>query len=177
MGCGHGLLGVWAAINGAEHVVFQDYNRETLECATIPTARANGLNDRDKVTFVCGDWSKLSDNTCSVDRFSEKSVGFRRFDVIFSSETVYDPTSYPVIRSFLEKYLEPESGIALFAGKLYYFGVGGGTTSFQQYMATSVRVGTQQWQWQWQCVSLGHFEDGQSNSREVLALRLVRALE
>ena len=41
LGCGMGLPGILALMSGAECVHFQDYNREVLNCMTIPSVLAS----------------------------------------------------------------------------------------------------------------------------------------
>ena len=128
MGCGAGLLGLFTLLRGAKVVYFQDYNSEVIDVFTLPTVSAS-LKDNDisnakeRVKFVSGDWDAVA---CDI---KEKE----KFDLILSSETIYNTEYYPKIHDFLNALLAPK-GKALFAAKTHYFGVGGGTFDFVNFI-------------------------------------------
>ncbi|PQQ20080.1 hypothetical protein Pyn_32632 [Prunus yedoensis var. nudiflora] len=41
LGCGHGLPGIFACLEGAAAIHFQDFNAEVLQCLTIPNVNPN----------------------------------------------------------------------------------------------------------------------------------------
>ncbi|RWR87140.1 histidine protein methyltransferase 1 [Cinnamomum micranthum f. kanehirae] len=45
LGCGHGLPGIFACLEGAAVIHFQDFNAEVLQCLTIPNVKANLAKD------------------------------------------------------------------------------------------------------------------------------------
>ena len=109
----------------AKRVTFQDYNESVLRTTTIPNIVSNvqGIaTEMSNFTFMHGDWHAIS-------------VGYtlkESFDLILSSETIYNPSSYlplcRIIRDTLAK-----DGIALIAAKEYYFGstLGGCMAGFE----------------------------------------------
>ncbi|XP_074659705.1 histidine protein methyltransferase 1 homolog [Tubulanus polymorphus] len=127
LGCGAGLPGIYAYKNGAD-VMFSDYNEDVLESVTIPNVLLNTANcDKNVVHKRCqfwsGDWSSLQQRLKN------------RFDVILSSETIYNPSSYAKLYDMLKSLLKPDGRIYL-AAKTYYFGVGGGTRQFESLVKT-----------------------------------------
>lgn len=75
----------------------------------------------ENVQFYSGDWSKWSQLTEKQDSF----------DIILTSETIYNPENQQKLLNCLFDKLKP-SGVALVAAKIYYFGVGGGLRQFEQ---------------------------------------------
>ncbi|XP_064647973.1 histidine protein methyltransferase 1 homolog isoform X2 [Lineus longissimus] len=125
IGCGSGLPGLYAYIQGAT-VTFTDYNKEVLEKVTIPNTILN-IEDPEnsdlssvssRCQFLAGDWSYVQEQ---LDQ---------RFDVILTSETIYNPANYKKLYNIMEKLLK-DSGKIFIAAKTYYFGVGGGTRDFE----------------------------------------------
>lgn len=152
LGCGAGLLGWFSYLNGSKRVCLQDYNSEVVENFTIPTIQknlcemyrtgGNSNNDRissnsgcsqtgsndclEKFEFISGDWGNISEQF--------KRDNHDRFDLILSSETIYNMKYYNKIRDFLHEHMASD-GIALFAAKTHYFGVGGGTHEFVKFLS------------------------------------------
>ena len=135
MGCGAGLLGLFALLEGARSVCFQDYNSEVIESFTLPSVcssiqHAADLKPDDgvlegRLNFFSGDWDAVG---CFLE-----SEGFPKFDLVLSSETIYNTEYYPKILDFLQAHLS-DTGEALFAAKTHYFGVGGGTYDFVNFV-------------------------------------------
>lgn len=133
LGCGAGLLGVYAHLFGAQQVCFQDYNTEVIENYTLPSveftvrnnAHKENLSGADEIEFLSGDWSDVSKYF--------KDNNYAKFDLILSSETIYNKKYYGKLKEILENHLS-ETGIALFAAKKHYFGVGGGTYDFMDFL-------------------------------------------
>lgn len=146
LGCGHGLPGIQALRLGAR-VHFQDYNHEVIRVATIPNVLANG--GIEQARFFAGDWTNL------------QSFLPEEYDVILASETLYYPEHNNILLSFIKHRLSRQ-GVAVFSAKTYYFGTGGGTTSFvrcvQQDACLTATV-------------VQHVEDGTSSIREIVLLR------
>ncbi|CAG8554803.1 9738_t:CDS:2, partial [Scutellospora calospora] len=55
-----------------------------------------------------------------------------KYDIILSSETIYNINSIPKIYNIIKHTLKYPSGIAYIAAKTIYFGVGGGILPFCQ---------------------------------------------
>lgn len=71
--------------------------------------------------FYSGDW----------DSFNKKLPSSVTYDVILTSETIYNECNYnKLISLFLDRL--SKDGVAYVAAKTYYFGVGGGTRQFEQ---------------------------------------------
>lgn len=132
LGCGAGLPGIFACLNGAK-VLFQDYNVEVLKLFTIPNVALNSKDDDsddgmdypksgllDCCRFMSGGWQ----SACSL--LEPKS-----FDIIVTSETLYNIYSQKIVYDLM-KHCIKDDGIVLVASKTYYFGVGGGTDMFTQ---------------------------------------------
>lgn len=141
LGCGVGLPGVCALLQGAQLVVFQDYNIEVLTSRTIPTAFCNGalkgrqFQNIDEFSSVCqfcyGDWGTL------VQKMSQNGCQWKHgFDVILASETIYCRESYLSFLSALKYFLDPSGGVVYLAAKSYYFGVGGSVAEFQEFVSS-----------------------------------------
>jgi len=133
LGCGAGLLGLYAYLNDASYVCLQDYNSEVIDSFTIPTVCAtfqqNEVKHREcKIDFYSGDWG-------AVGRYL-KDQHYEKFDLILSSETIYNVDYYAKICDFLREHLSRD-GRALFAAKTHYFGVGGGTFDFVKFISST----------------------------------------
>lgn len=70
--------------------------------------------------FYSGDWDSFN------KKLDEKIV----YDIILTSETIYNPANYSkLIQLFTQRLTK--NGIAYVAAKTYYFGVGGGVRQFE----------------------------------------------
>lgn len=79
---------------------------------------------RNRVKFYAGDWRKwvnLTIDDCAV------------YDIIFTSETIYNPKNQRKLLDCLYKKLKP-NGLVLLAAKTHYFGVGGDLREFEKLM-------------------------------------------
>ncbi|XP_014270734.1 histidine protein methyltransferase 1 homolog [Halyomorpha halys] len=118
LGCGAGLLGIIACKLGALQVDFQDYNAGVIKHLTIPNTLLN-FSELPKVRFWYGDWG-----------------GFRLgsfYDVILTSETIYQPKAYFKLHELFKNCLKP-GGFIILAAKSYYFGVGGSLGEFLSFI-------------------------------------------
>lgn len=73
----------------------------------------------ERAKFYAGDW----------DSFSTLIGEERKYDLIFSSETIYNPNNYSKLGNFFLKHLSAD-GYVLLGAKGYYFGVGGSVAEF-----------------------------------------------
>ncbi|XP_047029599.1 histidine protein methyltransferase 1 homolog [Helicoverpa zea] len=126
LGCGAGILGIYAFLHNSK-VTFQDYNKEVLEHLTIPNVLLNIEEEEDRekeiqrCKFYSGDW----------DSFNQKLPRSEVFDIILTSETIYNDSNYEkLIKLFVDRL--SKVGAAYVAAKTYYFGVGGGVRQFEQ---------------------------------------------
>jgi len=144
LGCGHGLPGIACKLLGAGEVVFQDYTPAVLQRVTAANIDRN-LNCTEGTRLISGPWGDYS------------HLG--RFDLIISSETTYNPASYPQLLTAIRSCI---AGRCLLACKTYYFGVGGGTEAFLQAAQTAA----------FQTSVLSHFQDGRSSLRDLIEISL-----
>lgn len=104
-------------------------NKDVLEYITYANILLNldeELTETEKLEYLdkktslySGDWSHFTDLT----KESEK------YDVILTSETIYNIDNQQKLLDTFASRLKPE-GIVLVAAKSYYFGVGGGLDQF-----------------------------------------------
>uniref|UniRef100_A0A182F4D7 protein-histidine N-methyltransferase n=2 Tax=Anopheles albimanus TaxID=7167 RepID=A0A182F4D7_ANOAL len=127
LGCGAGILGIEAKLLGAAEVHFQDYNKDVLTKLTMVNYDINcrsedsGKKEDSSVRFFSGDWAS----------FTEKYD--TKYDIILSSETIYDTGNYRKLLDLFDRKLSKKGAVYL-AAKTYYFGVGGGTRLFETEM-------------------------------------------
>ncbi|XP_019646721.1 PREDICTED: histidine protein methyltransferase 1 homolog [Branchiostoma belcheri] len=151
IGCGAGLPGILALTKGAEKVHFLDYNEEVLRNVTIPNVVLNAGTDLDatRCRFFAGDWSSVQkllteeskcandltkeSNSKSGNKMTEESKSNEKYDVILTSETIYNTDSYQKLHDLMKSTLAPHGTIYL-AAKTHYFGVGGGTRLFEEFV-------------------------------------------
>ncbi|XP_047991249.1 histidine protein methyltransferase 1 homolog [Leguminivora glycinivorella] len=124
LGCGAGILGIYTFLKDAS-VTFQDYNKEILECVTIPNVLLNieeneNTLDIKKCKFYSGDWAS----------FNNKLEDTEVFDIILTSETIYNTTNYDKLIDLFVKRLSKDGEVYI-AAKTCYFGVGGGMRQFE----------------------------------------------
>jgi len=130
LGCGAGIIGILALVNGSSQVYFQDYNEEIIEYITIPNTYLNSEDSKipTKCKFYSGDWNSFL--TFTESDFSSEN---NKFDYIFTSETIYNPLNYKKLHNIFKKTLN-QNGIVYLAAKTHYFGVGGGIRQFEDFL-------------------------------------------
>ncbi|KAJ7979166.1 Histidine protein methyltransferase 1 like [Quillaja saponaria] len=139
LGCGHGLPGIFALLEGAGSIHFQDFNSEVLHCLTIPNLKANvsrkscpsemklpNCENEAEVRFFAGDWSEIDKLLLS----SSKQNQGAGYDFILMAETVYSISGLQNLYCLIKKCLRQPDGVVYMAAKKHYFGVGGGTRQF-----------------------------------------------
>ncbi|XP_060620109.1 histidine protein methyltransferase 1 homolog [Anolis sagrei] len=151
LGCGAGLLGIAALKRNAGEVHFQDYNSSVIEEITLPNILVNCAHESDapegngelpvkhsgekdfdldllsKCRLFSGEWSAFSKLLLN----SKKP--FSKYDLILTSETVYNPDYYEALHDTLADLLGI-NGCVYLAGKAHYFGCGGGTLLFTKFI-------------------------------------------
>ena len=149
LGCGHGLPGISAMIHGnTSHLTLQDYNREVIDCVSIPNAWKN-LGATDHCTFLYGDWDALR---------LQGNLLNQGYDIVLAAETVYSVETTNAFLRTLEHCVKV-GGLAIVSGKQYYFGVGGGMNDVVEYMRLHNA--------RWKVGKVQQIVDGQSNVRSV----------
>lgn len=134
--------------SGNISATLQDLDTRTIENVTKPAMRDSSYrNERVHCEYVVRSWDKLI--------FSSS------FQVILSSECVYREDLFESHANVIEQSLSKD-GVCIVAGKRYYFGCGGGTMAFADY------IGNHFPQFK---VSLEEtFENGMSNTREIISI-------
>ncbi|CAA6663689.1 unnamed protein product [Spirodela intermedia] len=188
LGCGHGLPGVYACLEGAAAVDFQDFNAEVLRCLTIRNVEHNLRKGRPRlpegnpqnegaqqVRFFAGDWREvhrlllrraddgggrhLPGEASSEEHGSlSSSCSSRCYHVILMAETMYSLSSLGNLYDVIKKCLRRQTGVVYMAGKKHYFGVGGGTRQFLRLIDEDGVM---------EGSLLAEIADGSSNVREV----------
>ncbi|NXI38742.1 MET18 methyltransferase, partial [Galbula dea] len=156
LGCGAGLLGILALRGKAKKVHFQDYNSTVIDKITLPNVVANCINEGSrpgsgddrktsqppskrpkkveclpdvftKCRFFSGEWSAVSQLLLSSNK------PFSKYDIILTSETIYNPDNYSALHDTLAQLLDKKGHVYL-ASKVHYFGVGGGIYLFKKFI-------------------------------------------
>lgn len=149
LGCGHGLPGIFACLEGAAATHFQDFNAEVLRCLTIPNVNANiskeiqpgekketNSDTGAELRFFAGDWSQIhqllpyvhnNDKDLNCNSELAPTSGY---DIILMAETIYSVSAHQSLYELIKKCLSHPQGVVYMAAKKHYFGVGGGTRRF-----------------------------------------------
>ncbi|XP_077586359.1 histidine protein methyltransferase 1 homolog [Stigmatopora nigra] len=160
LGCGAGLLGILSLKRGAGKVHFQDYNSTVIEQLTVSNVIINCQEeDSDDVNpgkgkclrktdkeeeckikpkhdgkhlltrcrFFSGDWRTFLP-------FLSSEEPLLKYDIIMTSETIYNTDYYLALHNVFHKLLAPDGRVYL-ATKSHYFGVGGGLHLFETFVA------------------------------------------
>ncbi|CAM8994643.1 unnamed protein product [Rhodiola kirilowii] len=179
LGCGHGLPGIFACLQGAAVTHFQDFNAEVLRCLTIPNiiqnlSKKTASSDLDEIKnseirYYAGDWSQvhkifpLTANRNSDDTHSEEKDHAYGYDIILMAETVYSTDTFQNLYNLLKLCVSRPNGVIYMAGKKHYFGVGGGTRQFLSVVEKDGFIAAN---------LVAEIADGSSNVREVWKLSL-----
>ncbi|XP_029031510.1 histidine protein methyltransferase 1 homolog [Betta splendens] len=109
-----------------------------------------------KCSFFSGDWSTFL-------ALLLKTVSPPKYDIILTSETIYNTAYYAVLHDTLHELLAP-GGLVYLATKSHYFGVGGGLHLFETFVE------------QRGVFSVDHLWDGEEGlQRHVVAMRFKTA--
>ena len=119
LGCGQGTVGIYVARQGTRKSLhFTDYNASVIERSLMDSLALNKL-DCVTVSASSADWSKFG---CDATKF----------DLILTSETIYNTDYYDALHGVFERSLT-ENGRILLAAKDHYFGCGGSVIGFVQF--------------------------------------------
>ncbi|TDH01242.1 hypothetical protein EPR50_G00178190 [Perca flavescens] len=103
--------------------------QEVRDGVPPPKKRATDLSQHPllaKCRFFSGDWSAFL-------ALVKKEDPQPKYDIIFTSETIYNTAYYPALHETLHKLLAPD-GLVYLATKSHYFGVGGGLHLFETFV-------------------------------------------
>ncbi|KAJ9187077.1 hypothetical protein P3X46_002573 [Hevea brasiliensis] len=180
LGCGHGLPGIFACLEGAAVVHFQDFNAEVLRSLTIPNVDVNlskefpctasdekNSDSGVELRFFAGDWAQIHqclphihDNEKDLNCCSEECP-VSSYDIILMAETIYSISAQQSLYELIKKCVRGPYGVVYMAAKKYYFGVGGGT---RQFLSMVEKDGVMD------ASLVAEVVDGSSNVREVWKL-------
>ena len=130
LGCGHALpsLSFLKRIKNSNikvlNIYLQDYNRDCIELITYLNVKKFLVENADfkikelNIKFLYGDWKSI-----------ETLVPMEMFDLILTSETIYNCLYYKSLLDLCKHALKPNCCILL-AAKTYYFGCGGNLHEF-----------------------------------------------
>ncbi|XP_061441411.1 histidine protein methyltransferase 1 homolog [Rhineura floridana] len=151
LGCGAGLLGIAALKGNAEKVHFQDYNSTVIDEITQPNVLVNCTHQNDdikgntelslkqcrkkdftqgllsKCKFFSGEWLEFT------NLLLNSNEPLAKYDLILTSETIYNPDYYEALHETLSRLLEI-NGCVYLASKAHYFGCGGGVHLFTKFI-------------------------------------------
>jgi hypothetical protein len=113
-----------------------------------------GFRSRIEVSYIAASWEELQ-------------VVSQTVDIILSSECIYREDLFTSHSDVIYSCLSRE-GVAIVAGKRYYFGCGGGTIAFSDFITTRFP--------QMQASLEETFENGMSNTREIIAVSFSRPM-
>ena len=153
LGCGAALPGIFCLKSGLiTHLHLQDFNPEVIDHITKPNVTLNQNSKQNspcvETRFFSGDWS---------DFLAKLSLESVKYDLILTSETIYEENNYHKLISIFDQLLAPNGSILL-AAKIHYFGVGGGLRAFEK---------TIQSKWTFKTV----FENSDSVKREIIEIK------
>jgi len=172
LGCGHGLPSLYFLLKNC-YVMFQDFNKEILERITYEYVnqidKKYETNFAAKSAYIDGDWKDLYERI-QANKFNFSGEGkesffkdenSKKFDIIISADTLYNTENYEYLHENILKNIN-NPGVCFIASKKFYFGVGGGTSQFIDFVE-------QKGNFDIKCVK--EINDGMSNIREILELR------
>ncbi|RXI00570.1 hypothetical protein DVH24_000804 [Malus domestica] len=185
LGCGHGLPGIFACLEGAAAIHFQDFNAEVLRCLTIPNVNSNIPNFQPpsvqvtksnagaEIGFFAGDWREMhkllpyaQNDERDANVSSEQSLD-AQYDIILMAETVYSISTLPHLYELIKKCLTPSHGVVYMAAKKHYFGVGGGTRRFLSVVEKDGVLASSM---------VAEVADGSSNVREIIVKKCMMTI-
>ncbi|KAI8904116.1 S-adenosyl-L-methionine-dependent methyltransferase, partial [Gorgonomyces haynaldii] len=130
LGCGTGIPGLYLMKRGCQ-VDFQDYNHQVLEWITLPNVLLNSQDWQEdefeaeldltqtQSKFYSGDWSFVN------------QVLEHQYDIILTSETIYERQNHEPLFRCIQSSLKP-GGRCYIAAKQIYFGCTGTLNQFIQ---------------------------------------------
>jgi len=173
LGCGHAVpaLRLLKEIEKRKKVLkttankiktfLHDYSEETLRLITRRNVEINLAEGAyyDSIQYLGGKWEDLL--CVGHENSLPESINF---DIILCSEGVYKKECFQVLVDLCKKFLKPDTGRAFFSGKRYYFGCGGGTLGFRNFLEEENNN-------ELQVEKSKTYADGKSNLREVVVVR------
>ncbi|XP_029553799.1 histidine protein methyltransferase 1 homolog [Salmo trutta] len=106
-----------------------EQKKEGEDGSPSPKRQALDPSQHTKLTccrFFSGDWITFLALVLKEDLFP-------KYDIIFTSETIYNTAYYSALHDTLHRLLAPR-GVVYLATKAHYFGVGGGLHLFEQFI-------------------------------------------
>jgi len=122
LGCGAALPSILCLKKGAKGATANDFNEFVLSCFTADNFRLNGISE-ERWACVSGEWSELLD----------KGLESNSYDLILTSETIYNEKSYPALHQAMDTFLKHD-GRVLLSAKNYYFGLDASLPTFVDFV-------------------------------------------
>ncbi|KAL8272493.1 hypothetical protein Esti_003616 [Eimeria stiedai] len=85
-----------------------------------------------RVLCLSAEWEHMPEISCACQTHSADFTKLQ-FDVLFCAEGVYREQTFMPLTKLILNLLSPQ-GLALIASKRYYFGIGGGSLAFMQFL-------------------------------------------
>jgi len=120
LGCGAALPSILSLRKGAVHSVVQDFNGFVIERFTVPNFHLNQVGSEQWRGFSAR-WDSCMDSD---------DVPAKSFDLILTSETIYNQSNYASLHAILDRALK-QDGKILMAAKRYYFGLSASLSDFE----------------------------------------------
>lgn len=137
LGCGSGLLSIYLAKKLSHsnpklkfRIYLQDYNEQVIKFFTVPNIIVNDENNtaeqiKINYEFLWGDWQQIN------EFFISNKI---KLDLIVTAETIYKEENFSKLSNLFHANIHHPNGRVLIASKSHYFGIGGGTYSFLDYL-------------------------------------------
>lgn len=162
LGCGRALPSIsllsvldLVGFRGRINLMLQDLGADTIDSVTRPsveegiTRLSPDFRSRVFIEFVAGAWADME-------------ILPNSFHIVLSSECIYREDLFDSHASIMNRMLAID-GVAILAAKRYYFGCGGGTIEFSEYLNkqfSDLQVDLE-----------STFENGMSNTREIIGIK------
>merc|ERR1712070_557812 len=120
--------------------MFQDFNKEVLDKITRSYIEEleenNQIELSNNYALMDGDWNTFSENLKNGNYISNNKTPYEngKFDIMLLADTLYNIDCYEKIYNIVDNHLN-NPGVCFICSKKFYFGVGGGTSDFIDYVA------------------------------------------
>eukprot|EP00850_Spirogloea_muscicola_P000972 SM000003S11217 [mRNA] locus=s3:1644579:1647510:+ [translate_table: standard] len=120
--------------------------------------RSSSAHARVHVTGTPAFYKQTSGGVSGAEEEEKAAPVEAGYDIVLMSETIYCMESYPKLLGLIRKVLRSPYGVMYVAGKKHYFGVGGGTRQFKNFVEEDGYLHSH---------LVAEFADGASNVREI----------
>jgi len=162
LGCGRALpsISLLSALDiigfrGKINLMLQDLGADTIDSVTRPSVEEG-------ISRLSADFRSRVFFDFVADAWAYMEIPPNSFHIVLSSECIYREDLFDPHASIINRMLRSD-GVAILAAKRYYFGCGGGTIEFTEYLNkvfSDLQVDLE-----------STFENGMSNTREIISIR------